>query len=135
MKKKILVGYDHSNTSQDALPLAKVHAHAFHAEAYVVTSMVSGTGEQQEKINAAAKGLAYAKDYFKKDGLACETHLLIRGLSPGEDLVNFAKEHVVDEIIVGVKRRSRVGKFLTGSTTQYIILMANCPVVSVRNLY
>ncbi|MCP4373926.1 MAG: universal stress protein, partial [Deltaproteobacteria bacterium] len=125
----------HSNTSQDALPLAKVHAHAFQAEVYVVTSMVSGTGEQQEKINAAAKGLAYAKDYFKKDGLACETHLLIRGLSPGEDLVNFAKEHVVDEIIVGVRKRSRVGKFLTGSTTQYIILMANCPVVSVRNLY
>ena len=135
MKKKILVGYDNSDASQDALLLAKVHAHAFHAKVYVVTSMASGTIEQQAEINAATKGLAYAKDYFKKDGLTYETHLLIRGLSPGEDLVNFAKEHVVDEIIVGARKRSRVGKFLMGSTAQYIILMANCPVVSVKNIY
>ena len=57
---------------------------------------------------------------------------MIRGLSPGEDLVNFAKENEVDEIIVGVKRRSKVGKLILGSTAQYVILEASCPVVSVK---
>ena len=39
-----------------------------------------------------------------------DTHLLIRGMSPGEDIVAFAKEQEVDSIIIGVKRRSKVGK-------------------------
>jgi len=38
----------------------------------------------------------------------------------------------VDEIIVGVKRRSKVGKLLMGSTAQYVILQAPCPVVTVK---
>jgi nucleotide-binding universal stress UspA family protein len=58
--------------------------------------------------------------------------LLIRGLSAGEDLVEFANENEVDEIIVGVKRRSKVGKLLMGSTAQYVILQAECPVVTVK---
>ncbi len=134
MKKQILVGFDDSNASQDALSLAKMHAQACNAEVHVVTSMANGTRKQQAEINAAIQGLAYAKKYLKKDDLACETHLLIRGLSPGEDLVNFAKEHAVDEIIIGVRNKSRVGKLLAGSTSQFIILMAHCPVLSVKNL-
>jgi nucleotide-binding universal stress UspA family protein len=57
---------------------------------------------------------------------------LIRGLSPGEDIVEFAKENKIDEIIVGVKRRSKVGKLLMGSTAQVVILQASCPVISVK---
>lgn len=53
-------------------------------------------------------------------------------MEPGEDLVTFAGEHGVEEIIIGVKRRSRVGKLLFGSNAQYVILNADCPVVTVR---
>ena len=38
----------------------------------------------------------------------------------------------VEEIIIGVRRRSKVGKLLFGSTAQYVILNAPCPVVSVK---
>jgi nucleotide-binding universal stress UspA family protein len=38
----------------------------------------------------------------------------------------------MEEIIIGVRRRSKVGKLLFGSTAQYVILKAPCPVVSVR---
>jgi nucleotide-binding universal stress UspA family protein len=69
---------------------------------------------------------------FADKGLDCRTHLLIRGLAPGEDILEFAKESKVDEIIVGVKRRSKVGKLLMGSTAQYVILQAPCPVVTVK---
>jgi nucleotide-binding universal stress UspA family protein len=33
---------------------------------------------------------------------------------------------------VGVKRRSKVGKLLMGSTAQYVVLQADCPVVTVK---
>ena len=62
----------------------------------------------------------------------CETHLLIRGLSPGEDLVQFSEDNQISEVIVGVRRRSKVGKLLMGSTAQHVILNDRCPVVTVK---
>jgi nucleotide-binding universal stress UspA family protein len=129
---KLLVGYDGSNSAKEALNLAKIHAKVFGASIAVVTSMEKGTEGQREDIAQAEKGLEWAKSLFEENEIECDTHLLIRGLSPGEDIVEFAKESQVDEIVVGVKRRSKVGKLLMGSTAQYIILQAPCPVVSVK---
>ena len=61
-----------------------------------------------------------------------ETHLLVRGLSPGEDIVTFALDNEVDEIVVGLKKVSAVEKMIFGSNARYIILHAHCPVVSVK---
>lgn len=129
---KILVGYDGTSSAKEALNLAKSHAKAFGASVEVVTSMQKGTESEQKEIERAERGLAHAKSLFDDDKIACGTHLLIRGLTPGEDLVEFANENRVDEIVVGVKRRSKVGKLLLGSTAQYVILQAQCPVVAVK---
>lgn len=129
---KILVGYDGSNSAKEALSQARRHAKAFGASVHVVTSMARGTQAQHEEIEEAQKGLEYAQSLFQDDGIACETHLLIRGFTPGEDLVRFADENQVDEIVVGIKRRSKVGKLLMGSTAQFVILQATCPVVTVK---
>ncbi len=129
---KILVGYDGTNSAKEALNLAKTHAKLFNASVDVVTSMQKGTEQQREEIEQAERGLEYAKSLFEDSDITCHTHLLIRGLSAGEDLVEFAADNQVDEIIVGVKRRSKVGKLLMGSTAQFVILQADCPVVSVK---
>ena len=129
---KILVGYDGTNSAKEALNLAKSHAKAFGASVEVVTSLQKGTESERKIIEQAERGLEYAKSLFEQDGIGCTTHLLIRGLSAGEDLVEFANENKIDQIIVGVKRRSKVGKLLMGSTAQYVILQAGCPVVTVK---
>jgi nucleotide-binding universal stress UspA family protein len=56
----------------------------------------------------------------------------VRGLTPGEDLVAFARETNSDEIVIGVKKQSKVGKLLFGSNAQIVILAAHCPVVTVK---
>jgi nucleotide-binding universal stress UspA family protein len=129
---KILIGYDGTNSAKEALNLAKSHAKAFGASVEVVTSMQKGTESERKFIEQAERGLEYAKSLFEQDGIACNTHLLIRGLSAGEDLVEFANENQIDQIVVGVKRRSKVGKLLMGSTAQYVILQAECPVITVK---
>ena len=129
---KLMVGYDGSNSSKEALRLAKSHAEAFNANVHVVHSMESGTETEREDIDTMEKELAWAKSYFEKEAIKCDTHLLIRGLAPGEDLVAFAKDRGIDAIFVGIKRRSRIGKILMGSNAQYVILKAPCPVVSVK---
>ncbi|WP_319575520.1 universal stress protein [uncultured Desulfobacter sp.] len=128
---KILIGYKGVNIGQDLLKLGAEHAKAFNATVLVVTSMLEGTEKDQKKILEAENNLDQAQVFFKEQGIACEKHLLIRGMEPGEDIVAFANEKEVDEIIIGVKSRSNIGKLLFGSTAQTVILEADCPVVSV----
>lgn len=129
---KILVGYKGTNVGKDLLDIAVKHARAFNAEILVVTSMVGGEQSDQEEIIEAEKNLANAKGYFNDYGITVKTHLLVRGLEAGEDIVSFARENEVDEIVIGVRSRSKVGKLIFGSTAQVVILTAQCPVVTVK---
>ena len=129
---KILVGYDGSNSAKDALTLAKKHAMAFDGEVIIVSSLTGGSVTHAVDVEHATENLESAKKMFDDDGIQCETKLLVRGKTPGEDIVKYAREKAIDEIIIGIKRRSKVGKLLFGSNAQYIILKAPCPVVTVK---
>jgi len=128
----ILVGYDGSKVAADALELAKKHAKAFDAKVFIVTSRVGGPEVPREDFEKAENDLNFAKSGFKKEGIPCEAHLSVRGLEAGEDLVQYAEENQIDQIIIGVRRRSRVQKLVFGSNAQYVILEAPCPVLSVK---
>lgn len=129
---KIMLAYDRSTKiSEKSLEMAKKHAEAFDAKVYVVTSMIGGRDIPQEDFRLAEKELAYAENLLKAEEIPCEARVLVGGLSPGEALVEFAKEHKIDEIIVGVRKKSRLEKLVLGSTAQYIILNSPCPVLSV----
>jgi nucleotide-binding universal stress UspA family protein len=129
---KIMVCFDGSNVAKDALDLAKKRAKALAANIYLVTSMVGGPGVPKDEFDKAEKNLEKAKASVRKDDLPCETLLSVRGLEAGEDLVRFAKEEEINEIYIGVKKKSKVGKFVFGSTAQYVILEAHCPVVTIK---
>jgi nucleotide-binding universal stress UspA family protein len=129
---KILVGYDRSNVAKEALEIAIKHAIAFDAKVDVVTSLDRSPEMGLEDIQKAEHELENVKLRFKDKGISCATHAIVSSLSPGEELVDFATENEVDEIVIGVRRRSKVGKMLFGSNAQYIILKAKCPVVAVK---
>jgi nucleotide-binding universal stress UspA family protein len=129
---KILLGYDGSNAAKDALKLAIEHAKAFKADIMIVRSRTTGDMDEVEGVRQAREELEAAKQMIEAAGVACGTHLLIRGLSAGEDIVQFAREQGAVGIVIGVRRRSRTGKALFGSTAQYIILNAPCPVTTIR---
>ena len=128
----IMVGYDRSNVAKEALVLVKKHAKAFDAKVYLLTALTQGPDLQLEDIQKAEHELERLRISFKEDGIPCETHTIISSLSAGEDLVQFAQENGIDEIVIGVRRRSKVGKLLFGSNAQYIILQAPCSVVTVK---
>ncbi len=129
---KIMVCFDGSNVAKDALDLAKKRAKALGAEIYLLTSMVGGSDVPINEFEKAEKRLKKAKSSVRADGIPCESLLSVRGLDAGEELVRFAKEEKIDEIYIGVRRRSKVGKFVFGSTAQYVILEAPCPVMTVK---
>jgi len=128
----ILVGFDGSKIANDVIKLANKHAKAFRANVYIVTSLEQGPDLKKEDIDKTEGKLAKIETSFKTDDIPCEAQASVSFQSPGEDLVRFAKDNDIDEIIIRVKRRSKVGKLIFGSTAQYVILNAPCPVVSVK---
>ena len=129
---RILVGYDMTDASEKALAVGLDFARKLGAKLMVIASLIGGTQEDVEEIKAFEKGLRMAERKATDSGVKCEKHLLMRGNAPGEDIVSFAKENRADLIVIGVKKRSKVGKLMFGSTAQYVILEADCPVLAVK---
>jgi nucleotide-binding universal stress UspA family protein len=129
---KFLVGYNGSVEAKAALQLARDFAKIFDARVFVLASMEGGAGEKIEDINQAEENLREAEEFLEEQGVECETHQLARGFTPGEDLVKFAEENQIDQIYVGIEKKSKTSKLLLGSTAQYVILKARCPVITVK---
>ena len=129
---KILIGYDGSKAAEKALELARDHANAFNAEVYLLTSLEQGPKLQKDDIEEAEDKLENLKRPFNSDSIPCETDVVVSYLSAGEVLVDFIEENEIDEIFIGIKKRSKVEKIVFGSNAQYVILHAPCPVVAVK---
>ena len=129
---KFLVAYSGTKESESALELAKTHAKTYDAKLMVVFSSEGGKGEKPEEISKIENDLERIQKDISEDGIACEVEQLVRGLTPGEDIVLFAEENDIDQIFVGIRKKSRTSKLILGSTAQFIILKAKCPVTSVK---
>jgi len=129
---QILVAYRGTKVGKDLLNLAIQHARAFGGTVQLVTSLPGGEKTSADIVTEAEDNLAKASNFLDEQGIQNESHLLVRDRDAGEDIVEFAAKNGCDEIIIGVKSRSKVGKILFGSTAQYIILKASCPVISVK---
>lgn len=129
---KILVGHAGSDSSDDALTLAKQHAKAFQGSVIVAMALRGNQASQPDVVEQAKIDLARAEDLFKASGIPCETRLLTNRIMPGEGIVALAREEAVGEIIIGLRRRSKLGKLLFGENAQYVIVNAPCPVVTVK---
>ncbi len=139
---KILVGYNGTASAKKALEVAIEMAKAFKACISILAS-VCDTDDSKETfefiedekhkiIKRAEKNLEEAGLIVEKTGIPFETHLLNRGLKPGADIVGYAEEANADFIVIGIHKKSKVGKLLFGSTAQQVILNAHCPVVAGR---
>ena len=129
---KFMVCYDGSNASRSALRVATKYAKAFEVELFLVASLEKGAEDEQEVIRQLEIELENGKERLASEGIECETRLLVRGATSGEVLTDFAREQGIDEIAIGIQKRSKVSKFFFGSTAQYVILNAPCPVITVK---
>ena len=93
---------------------------------YAVNSQRGGSETSDDEI-AAGK---IALDQLEAE-LDAESHQLVRGNSPQEDMLQFARDYDVDELVIGVRKRSPTGKMLFGSTAQDLLLETDRPVVTV----
>ncbi|MGH3386014.1 MAG: universal stress protein [Nocardioidaceae bacterium] len=55
-----------------------------------------------------------------------------RTVSPAEQLLALAEQHQPDLLVIGLRRRTPVGKLILGSNAQQILLQARCAVLAVK---
>ena len=130
---KFLVCFDESNEAKKALKVAHDHAKIWKAKLEVVNTITrveplkhSAVKKMEEKMEGNVKEVLGGNDP------PYEVQLLLTDLTSGEQLVMFAEDQQVDQIYLGIVEKSKVGKLLFGSTAQYVILHAPCPVVTVK---
>ena len=56
----------------------------------------------------------------------------VRGHDAATEVLDAAEEHNAELIVIGLRRRTPVGKLIMGSTSQRILLEADCPVLAVK---
>ncbi|TFV64753.1 universal stress protein [Geodermatophilus sp. DF01-2] len=93
--------------------------------------------------SAGSDGFADAKRIGEEDAAALQDTLAAAGVpfevrrlgtqhSPSEHLVNLAEEVGAPLLVIGLRRRSLVGKLIMGSNAQRILLDAAVPVLAVK---
>ena len=128
----ILVAYDGTEPAQSALRTAGEWARHLGARVIIAASMVGGPDVPRKDFVTIENYLSLAQIELEEQGIACEQRFSVRGLEAGEDLAQLCKETGCDLLVVGIQKRSRVGKLVFGSTAQYLILNAPCPVLTVK---
>ncbi len=115
----IVVGYSSKPEGSAALERALDEAR-LRASSLVVVHTVDG------------EDLAGLTETLVDSGVAFEIQIAGDPLDPAEDVLRFADERSADFIVIGLKKRSPVGKLLLGSNAQRVLLDAACPVMAVK---
>lgn len=115
---RIVVGYSSRPEGRAALGRALAEASLRGAGLIVL----HGPADDLEELTAdlVAAGTPYELRASGADG------------DPADDLLELAEDAGAAFIVIGLRRRSPVGKLLLGSNAQRVLLDASCPVMAVK---
>ena len=128
----VVVGYVPKPEGEAALSRAIDEAKLRGTELVVVNSHRGGQdfdGEAARRVEADMKAVRTRLDAA---GVAHDVRQLVRGFEPAEDLISLAEANSAELIVIGLRRRTPVGKLILGSNAQRILLDAKCPVLAVK---
>ncbi len=144
--KRILVATDFGEASDAALAYGRELARTFEADlelVHVVENILSrGFGAegyvaaypelQQEVEDAAERQLNATLSVEDREVLRTKA-VLLKSNAPAYTIVDYAKEHDFDLIIMGTHGRGAIAHLLMGSVAERVVRTAPCPVLTVRH--
>ncbi|MCU1430939.1 MAG: Universal stress protein [Actinotalea sp.] len=126
----VVVGYVATPEGTAALAAAVEQARTRGVQLIVVLS------ERGHRFGGDTVGLeAHADEVtrvLEATGLPFEVRQTTRGRDVAEDIIGAAVGDDAQLIVIGLRRRSPVGKLILGSNAQRILLDAPCPVLAVK---
>jgi len=131
MSDTIVVGFIRSPEG-DAAVDAAVEEVRRRGGRLVLVHSAKGGDLDAETVVADRDALEALESRLRGDGIEVVVRDFARGNEPAEDLVEVAESEQAALIVIGLRRRSPVGKLLLGSNAQQILLKADCPVLAVK---
>ena len=128
----IVVGYVPTKEGRAALRRAAAEARLRESRLIVVNSQRGGREFDGEEARRFDELLDQVQQELDEQGVEHEVRTLVRGNDPSEDLIEAAEDSNADFIVIGLRRRTPVGKLILGSNAQRILLDASCPVLAVK---
>jgi len=126
----IVVGYIPSAEGIAAFERAKDEALLTGSTLVVVNSGQSG--DFSSRSFASPQDIDAIDAELTAAGIPHEVVQPTEGLAPAEEILRVAAEKEANLVVIGLRRRSPVGKLLLGSTAQQVLLDAACPVLAVK---
>jgi nucleotide-binding universal stress UspA family protein len=139
MYDKILVAVDHSEVSDRALDAARDLALLSKGEVWVLhmrereVAVKTGVSLSDESMDEARAAVAAAVDKLTAAGVKAygDVGTTLFGYA-ARNIVDDAKEHDVDVIVMGSRGRGDLAGLILGSTAHKVIHLADRPVLIVR---
>ncbi len=91
----------------------------------------AGAGGKDESIIDGYEGERVA-ERLSKLPIEAEFKHFVRGKSTIDEIEELVEQYQVSVLIIGLRKRSPVGKLLLGSMAQDILLNVSCPVLAVK---
>lgn len=101
-------------------------------EKLLVINAGAGVGPLQGSSIADATDTENLEARLRSSGADAEFRQYVRGNTPAEEVLDIAEAENASLIVLGLRKRSPVGKLIMGSVAQTILLQATCPVLAVK---
>lgn len=128
----VIVGYIPTREGRAALGAARAEALLRKSKLIVVNSHRGGRDYDAAEAQRFEDELTQVQHELDDAGVEHEVRALVRGNEPAEDLIEVAEESDGELIVIGLRRRTPIGKLILGSNAQRILLEARCPVLAVK---
>ena len=71
---------------------------------------------------------------LRESGIKAEFKQFVRGKGTVEEILDLVESLPASLLVIGLRKRSSVGKLILGSVAQDVLLSARCPVLAVKAL-
>ncbi|RFO97356.1 universal stress protein UspA [Rhodoferax lacus] len=126
----ILVAYVPRPEGQAALEKGIELALASKENLIVVNATPGGTGEDPSR--ADAQDVERVEQLISVSGIKAEFKQFVRGKNAVEELNDLVAAHSVSMLVIGLRKRTAVGKLIMGSMAQEILMTVECPILAVK---
>lgn len=128
--KQIVVGYVPTPLGSAALDAAI--ALVSPDEGHLTVVNTGRDGNYADPVFATAQDMDTIDTQLTQRGIAHTVRQPTDGEGAADAILQISDEVGADLIVIGIRRRSPVGKLVTGSTAQRVLLEAACPVLAVK---
>jgi len=126
----ILVAYAPRPEGQAALEKGLEVARRRNERLMVVNASPGGHGEDESQ--ATTQDVERVEALLAGSGLNAEFKQFVRGKSAVAEIEALVESLPVSLLIIGLRKRSAVGKLILGSVAQELLLSVPCPVLAVK---